>query len=172
MAVGASSPKFVGIGCINIVVAANAGGHLAHLAILLRLLVWQKGIVDFQPFFYLFVLSVVNFVIPASNMHFAIPNETPHSTTENVELRRGAIFIAVLLIATIAAVVSFYNFLHLPPVVGMMTGLAHLQIFGYYLKKTHVVKENKPKYEQPSTTCRSCSPFSVCNPKCHWGNGY
>jgi len=33
--------------------------------------------------------------------------------------------------------VSFHNFLHLPPFLGMMTGLAILKFFGYYLRKTH-----------------------------------
>jgi len=38
---------------------------------------------------------------------------------------------------TIATAVCFHNFLHIPPFLGMMTGLAYLQFFGYYLKKTH-----------------------------------
>ncbi len=40
---------------------------------------------------------------------------------------------------TIATAVGFHNFLHLPPFLGMMTGLGYLQIFGYYLRRTHVV---------------------------------
>jgi hypothetical protein len=32
-----------------------------------------------------------------------------------------------LFLATIATSVSFHNFLHLPPTVGMMTSLAYLQ---------------------------------------------
>jgi len=31
--------------------------------------------------------------------------------------------------------VSFHNFLHLPPVIGMLTGLSYLQLLGYHLKK-------------------------------------
>jgi Na+/H+ antiporter NhaD/arsenite permease-like protein len=31
--------------------------------------------------------------------------------------------------------VSAHNFLHLPPVLGMMTGLGFLKLFGYYLKR-------------------------------------
>jgi Na+/H+ antiporter NhaD/arsenite permease-like protein len=42
-----------------------------------------------------------------------------------------------LFLATITTAVSFHNFLHLPPMLGMMTGLAYLQIFGFYLRKTH-----------------------------------
>jgi Na+/H+ antiporter NhaD/arsenite permease-like protein len=51
-------------------------------------------------------------------------------------MKRGAVTIIVLFILTIATAVSFHNFLHLPPVAGMMTGLAYLQFLGYYLKKT------------------------------------
>jgi len=137
MAVGANSPRFVGLGCINIVVAANAGGAFSPFGDITTLMVWQKGIVDFGTFFLLFVPSVVNYVIPAAIMHFAIPNENPVSDTEVVEMRRGAITIMILFLLTIATAVSFHNFLHMPPVLGMMTGLAYLKFFGFYLKKTH-----------------------------------
>jgi Na+/H+ antiporter NhaD/arsenite permease-like protein len=59
------------------------------------------------------------------------------ATTESVPMKRGAGMIMVLFLATIATAVSFHNFLHLPPMVGMMTGLSYLQIFGFYLRKTH-----------------------------------
>jgi Na+/H+ antiporter NhaD/arsenite permease-like protein len=42
-----------------------------------------------------------------------------------------------LFLATIITAVSIHNFLLLPLMVGMMTGLAYLQIFGIYLRKTH-----------------------------------
>jgi Na+/H+ antiporter NhaD/arsenite permease-like protein len=41
-----------------------------------------------------------------------------------------------LFLATIVTAVSFHNFLHLPPVFGMMMGLAYLKFFGFYLRKT------------------------------------
>jgi Na+/H+ antiporter NhaD/arsenite permease-like protein len=50
-------------------------------------------------------------------------------------MKPGGIVIVVLFLATIATAVSFHNFLHLPPVFGMMTGLAYLKFFGYYLRK-------------------------------------
>ena len=46
----------------------------------------------------------------------------------------GARRIIGLFILTIATAVAFHNFLFLPPVIGMLTGLAYLQLFGYYLK--------------------------------------
>ena len=137
LAVGKDNEKFVGIGCINIVVAANAGGAFSPFGDITTLMVWQKGLVDFSTFFLLFVPSVVNFVVPAVFMHFAIPAGNPAAGTEYVIMRRGARRIMLLFGCTILTAVSFHNFLHLPPFLGMMTGLGFLQFFSYYLKKTH-----------------------------------
>jgi Na+/H+ antiporter NhaD/arsenite permease-like protein len=43
----------------------------------------------------------------------------------------------MLFALTILTTVGFHNFLHLPPFLGMRTGLAYLQLFGYYLRKSH-----------------------------------
>ena len=135
LAVGKDSPRFVSIGCINIVVAANAGGAFSPFGDITTLMVWQKGLVDFNTFFLLFIPSVVNYLVPAAFMHFAIPDGTPAPSAEKVVMRRGARRIMLLFGCTIVTAVSFHNFLHLPPFLGMMTGLAYLQFFGYYLKK-------------------------------------
>jgi len=143
LAVGVGNPRFVGLGCINIVVAANAGGAFSPFGDITTLMVWQKGImtpqglVDFWSFFLLFIPSVVNYTVPALAMHFAVPDEKPTAGGEFVSMRRGAKRIMFLFAATLATAVSFHNFFHLPPMLGMMTGLAYLQFFGYYLKKTH-----------------------------------
>jgi len=137
LAVGSDNPRFVSLACINIVVAANAGGAFSPFGDITTLMVWQKGIVEFSTFFLLFVPSVVNFLIPAGIMHFAVPQVSPAPSDEVVEMKRGAQVIMLLFLCTICTAVSFHNFLHLPPMVGMMTGLAYLQFFGYYLKKTH-----------------------------------
>ena len=142
MAVGVNNERFVGLSCINIVVAANAGGAFSPFGDITTLMVWQKGIVEFGTFFLLFIPSVVNFVIPAGIMHFAIPDESPEPTTEVVVMKRGARRIMVLFLFTIATAVSFHNFLHLPPMLGMMTGLAYLQFFSFYLKKSFSVHES------------------------------
>ena len=54
-------------------VAANAGGAFSPFGDITTLMVWQKGIVGFFTFFLLFVPSVVNYVVPAAFMHFAVP---------------------------------------------------------------------------------------------------
>ncbi len=144
LAVGVGNPRFVGMGCINIVIAANAGGAFSPFGDITTLMVWQKDIVtpqgpvDFWAFFYLFIPAVVNYIVPAMAMHFAIPNEQPLATDELVQMRRGAKRIILLFAATLVTAVSFHNFFHLPPMLGMMAGLAYLQFFGYYLKKTHL----------------------------------
>lgn len=90
LAVGADSPKFVSLACINIVVAANAGGAFSPFGDITTLMVWQKGIVDFFTFFSLFLPSVVNYLIPAGLMHFAVPRVSPHPSNEVIEMKVGA----------------------------------------------------------------------------------
>ncbi len=136
LAVGGDNARFVTLACINIVVGANAGGAFSPFGDITTLMVWQKGIVDFWTFFALFIPSAVNFLVPAAIMHFAVPNVKPDVSGEPVPMRRGARRIIVLFLLTIATAVSFHNFLHLPPVIGMLTGLGYLQLFGFYLKKT------------------------------------
>lgn len=136
LAVGADSPRFVAVACINIVVAANAGGAFSPFGDITTLMVWQKGIVQFETFFLLFIPSVVNYVVPAAFMHFAIPNVVPPPSDEVIPMKRGAKRIMLLFLATITTAVCFHNFFHLPPVLGMMTGLAYLKFLGYFLKKT------------------------------------
>lgn len=135
MAVGVNSPAFVAIGFINLVSAANAGGAFSPFGDITTLMVWQAGKAEFFDFFHLFIPSVVNFVVPAAIMHFAIPNESPAATEEEqVQLKDGALVICALFGLTIVTAVSFKQFLHLPPFMGMMVGLSFLMLYGYRLK--------------------------------------
>jgi Na+/H+ antiporter NhaD/arsenite permease-like protein len=137
LAVGSDNVRFVGLASINTVVAANAGGTFSPFGDITTLMVWQKGMVDFREFFLLFIPALVNFLLPAAVMHFAIPNLSPAVSVEAAQkMKRGAKRILVLFLLTLVTAVSFQNFLHLAPVFGMMTGLAYLQFFGYYLKTT------------------------------------
>ncbi|MEZ5841729.1 MAG: sodium:proton antiporter NhaD [Hyphomicrobiales bacterium] len=134
LAVGRESPKFIAIGCINVVVAANAGGAFSPFGDITTLMVWQKGKLEFLEFFVLFLPSAVNYIVPATIMSFAVPSVTPPARPERQKLKPGAMGVVVLFAATIATAVSFKNFLHLPPALGMMLGLGYLQIYSYYLK--------------------------------------
>lgn len=132
MAVGSDNAKFVSLGFINIVVAANAGGAFCPFGDITTLMVWQAEYVQFFDFFKLFIPSVVNYGVPAAFMYFAVPDEQPQATSEEaVQLKPGAIQVCVLFLLTIVTAVSFHQILHLPPFMGMMVGLSALMIYGY-----------------------------------------
>jgi len=147
LACGKGNTKFLSIGCINIVVAANAGGAYSPFGDITTLMVWQAGIVDFFTFFKIFIPSVVNYVIPAVIMYFFIPKEKPAISTEKIYIKRGGKFIIFLGLFTIFSAVNFHNFLHLPPMLGMMFGLGLLGLFSYYLKITHNPKNEDQKFD-------------------------
>ena len=136
MKVSGDNPRFVNLACINIVIAANAGGAFSPFGDITTLMVWQAGHVSFAEFMPLFVPSLINYVIPAFIMSLFVPNTKPDTVHEHIELKRGARRIVGLFILTIATAVSFHAVLHFPPVVGMMMGLAYLQFFGYFLRRT------------------------------------
>ncbi|WP_404948408.1 sodium:proton antiporter NhaD [Shewanella sp. SR44-3] len=136
MKVGGEDKKFITLACINIVVAANAGGAFSPFGDITTLMVWQKGAVHFSQFISLFIPSLVNFIVPAAIMSFFIINRPQISEQENVEMKRGAKRIVLLFLLTIVTAVCAHSFLGMPPVLGMMTGLGFLQFFGYFLRKT------------------------------------
>jgi Na+/H+ antiporter NhaD/arsenite permease-like protein len=135
MAVGRDNHKFVTLACINIVVSANAGGAFSPFGDITTLMVWQKGLVEFGQFLVLFLPSLISWLIPALLLSFFVPNAQPAPLKETIRLRHGTWIVVALFILTITMAVSFHQFLHMPPVVGMMTGLGLLKLFGYYLKR-------------------------------------
>jgi Na+/H+ antiporter NhaD/arsenite permease-like protein len=135
LALGAGSRAFIALGCINIVVAANAGGAFSPFGDITTLMVWQAGKLGFWEFFALFLPSLVNWLVPAALMHLAVPAGKPAPRQERARLKPGSIGVILLFAATIATAVSFKNFLHLPPAIGMMLGLGYLQIWAYYLNR-------------------------------------
>lgn len=141
MAVGADNPKFVSIGFVNLVVAANAGGAFCPFGDITTLMVWQAEYAEFFDFFKLFIPSMVNYGVPAAAMYFAVPDEQPKATTEEaVQLKPGAIQICAMFLLTIVMAVSFKQALHLPPFMGMMVGLSVLMLYGYRLKTVYRVE--------------------------------
>jgi NhaD family Na+/H+ antiporter len=140
LTVGKNSPKFISLACINIVVGANAGGAFSPFGDITTLMVWQKGNVQFWQFFQLFIPSVVNFMVPALIMNFALPGGTPEKAatlkySSGRIVKPGGLTIVGLFILTIITAVSFHNFFHIPPVYGMMFGLGYLKLFAYYLNR-------------------------------------
>ncbi len=134
LAVGHSNVRFVSVAFVNIVVASNAGGAFSPFGDITTLMVWQKGLVEFEQFFDLFIPSLVNFIVPATIMHFAIKNDTITTQERKITVKTGGITIVVLFALTIITAVSFHNLLHLPPAMGMMMGLSYLMIAGYFIR--------------------------------------
>lgn len=141
IAVGAGHQRFIAMGCINIVVAANAGGAFSPFGDITTLMVWQRGLVDFWAFFSLFVPSLVNWLVPALLMHFALPSGAPVSSNLDTRMKRGARVIMALFAVTVVLAVSFHSLLELPPFMGMMTGLALLKLYGWWLQQTAIRRE-------------------------------
>lgn len=135
LTMGKGNQRFIGLSCINIVVAANAGGSFSPFGDITTLLVWQKGVVPFKDFFALLLPAIVNFALPAAIMNFWIPKETPAAVSENETMKRGGLTIIVLFLLTIITATCFENFLNLPPAAGMMLGLTYLKFYSYYMQK-------------------------------------
>jgi Na+/H+ antiporter NhaD/arsenite permease-like protein len=98
-------------------------------------MVWQAGIVTFWEFFALFVPSAVNWLVPAIAMSFAVPAGAPAPIAVRAAVKPGGLVVAGLFAATIAMTVAVHNFLHLPPALGMMTGLGLLSVYGYFIRR-------------------------------------
>lgn len=168
MKVGAGQRKFINLACINIVVAANAGGAFSPFGDITTLMVWQKGLVHFGDFFHLFIPALVNFVLPAAIMSVFIPYFIPEPEKERVYTKPGAKRIVALFLLTIATAVCTHALFGMPPVLGMMTGLGFLQFFGYYLRKTfdHSLARERAKAELKQDQLRlqqldCAAPFDV-----------
>ena len=134
LTVGAAKPDFIAIACVNIVVAANAGGAFSPFGDITTLMVWQKGMLEFATFFKLFIPSMLNFLVPAAIMHYYLPKDKPSLPEEgSATVKHGGITIIFLFLATIGTSIFFHQFLHLPPAIGMLMGLGYLKMFSYYL---------------------------------------
>jgi Na+/H+ antiporter NhaD/arsenite permease-like protein len=135
MAMGAGNGRFIAAACINVVVAANAGGAFSPFGDITTLMVWQKGVVQFGDFFVLFVPSLINWLVPAVLISMTISREKPSATMEPVQVKYGGYFIVILFLLTIAGTVLMHHFLAIPPFLGMMTGLGVLKSYGYFLRR-------------------------------------
>ena len=160
MAVARENKKFIALACINIVVGANAGGAFSPFGDITTLMVWQKGQATFGQFFYLFIPSLLNWIVPAAIMSMVISREIPEAMTETIQMKFGAKRIIFLFVITIVTAVSFHNFLELPPAAGMMLGLSYLGFFSYYIK----IREKRAlEYDKPLgiSLVRGDDPFDL-----------
>ena len=106
LSVGRGNPRFLVPACINIVVAANAGGAFSPFGDITTLMVWQHGLVKFFEFFDLFLPSLVNWLVPALCMQFSIPRGMPEPEAArrcSETRRRGRVVLFALSIAMTVA---------------------------------------------------------------------
>jgi Na+/H+ antiporter NhaD and related arsenite permeases len=134
VAIGVGNYQFIVLGCIVIVIAANAGGVFSPFGDITSLMVWQKEKLRFLEFFNLFVPALVNFLVPASFMHFAVPRGSPEPVVEKLHVKSGGLVVVVLFLATLVTAVLFKSVIGLPPALGMMLGLGYLQMYAYILQ--------------------------------------
>jgi Na+/H+ antiporter NhaD/arsenite permease-like protein len=162
LAAARGMPRFITPACINIVVAANAGGAFSPFGDITTLMVWQKGLVGFAEFFALFIPSLVNWLIPAIFMSFAIPAGQPQPDEQRARIKSGGIGVIVLFAFTIAGTVAFHQYAHLPPFLGMMTGLGALQIYGYAIRRRELRGFNvNPRTAAPPGLKHAIKPFDI-----------
>lgn len=167
LALAGDDKRFVATACTNIVVAANAGGAFSPFGDITTLMVWQKGVVHIYDFFRLFLPALISWVIPALVMSFTVPKYIPETTGDTVMMKRGALRIVGLFILTIVTAVVFHSAFHLPPVMGMLAGMAYLGLFGHYLKRSYKTEYIANKYNmsaeevEANQSMGSFMPFDV-----------
>ena len=135
LAVARGNQRFIAIAFINIVVAANAGGAWSAFGDITTLMVWQAHKAEFFEFFRIFVPSAVNWFVPAALMSMALPKGKPESGIDDADVKIGGFVICGLFGLTIAITVTAKQFLHMPPVFGMMAGLALLKLYSFRIAR-------------------------------------
>lgn len=164
LSVGAGVPRFIVLACINIVVAANAGGAFSPFGDITTLMVWQEGKLSFWEFFHLFLPAAVNWLVPALAMSFAVPRMRPAASPVRSTVKPGGFMVLGLFAMTVAFTVSLHNFLHLPPALGMMTGLGLLSIYGYLIRRRELraaVADSGPAPPAPEGFKPAARPFDI-----------
>jgi Na+/H+ antiporter NhaD/arsenite permease-like protein len=91
-------------------------------------------------------------------MSFAIPADRPVADAEAIATKPGAYVVAALFAVTICITVSLHQFVHLPPFLGMMTGLGFLQLYGYFIR--HHELRTARSHGQPSAVSAGFKPAS------------
>ncbi len=135
MAVGIGNVRFMVLAMINLVVAANAGGAWSAFGDITTLMVWQAHKAEFFDFFRLFLPSLVNWLVPAALMHFALPRGRPAASAESTGIKPGGIAICLTFAVTIAITVVAKQWLGMPATFGMLTGLALLNLLASRIER-------------------------------------
>ena len=143
-----SNRAFIVPAFVNIIVAANAGGAWSPFGDITTLMIWTAGRVETLEFSSIVIPSIINWIVPALIMFPFLPKGRPEGSAEPVKMKHGAMMVIILGFLTIAIAVSFHQFLHLPPFLGMMMGLGFLMFLGYYIKKKNISYNSSEAYEE------------------------
>ena len=139
--------EFLVPSAINVVVAANAGGAWSPFGDITTLMVWAAEKGAFVDFLYLFPAAFTGWLVTAALLVRYVPDLDPHKegdpeAAEKIEILKGGKVIIAFGALTIALAVVGKQVLHLPPMWGMLFGLAILQLYMYFLKAKHNVDVN------------------------------
>jgi Na+/H+ antiporter NhaD/arsenite permease-like protein len=135
LAVGAGNTRFITLALINLVVAANAGGAWSAFGDITTLMVWQAHKLEFLEFFALIVPALVNWLVPALLMFLALPNGRPEAPDTHAAVKRGGLTICATFALTIVITVAAKQWLGMPAVFGMLTGLALLNLLASRIER-------------------------------------
>ncbi len=127
---------------ISIVVAANAGGAFSPFGDVTTLMVWQQGSIPFAGFFALLLPSIANWLVPAAILATQVPAGTPGRSDQREALKPYAGWVIVLFACTVGGTVVLHQLTHLPPYLGMMTGLGALSILGYFIRHRELERQS------------------------------
>ncbi len=147
---------------VGVVTAANAGGAFSPFGDISTLMIWQKGELDFGQFFYLFIPSLISWLVPAFLISLTLRGMPSQSSEAPVAIRKGGGVLIALFLATIAGTVMLNHTLHLPPFLGMMTGFGLLNVYSYFLHRTESRMLEKHRDSMPTREeCDSPRPFDI-----------
>ncbi len=128
LAASDGNEAFINISLINLVVAANAGGAWSAFGDITTLMAWQANKAQFFDFFHLFLPALVNWLVPALTMNLALPKGHPEPVEGKKPIKEGGIGICLSFALTIALTIIGRQWLDMPAVYGMLTGLALLNL--------------------------------------------
>lgn len=145
-AAGQGNERFVSLSCVNIVVASNAGGVFSPFGDITTLMIWQKGKLTMTDFTSLVIPALINWLVPATLLSYAVAASEQGAGSNgggsggafygggsrpSAAVKQAIYAVCSLFAFTISLTVWFHAYLKLPPVIGMMSGLGLLQLYGY-----------------------------------------
>lgn len=130
---GQGRPRFLALALTNVVVAANAGGAFSPFGDLTTLMTWQAQKVPTLQFAWLILPALISWLLPAMAMQLALVEEEldPAAQTHVAPARDWA-NVTALFLATIVTALLFHAVFHLPPFMGMTTGLGYYMLYCYW----------------------------------------